>query len=102
MNVIAPRTLRLFWTTHPHAEQPLRQWEKVMRSNRFGSFAELQRTFPSADYVRLEEAEVVIFNIGGNKYRLVVSISFEHQVAFVKRVMTHAEYDRWNRSGRKL
>jgi mRNA interferase HigB len=102
VNVIAPRTLREFWERHPHAQKPLRQWEKAMRANRFRSFGELQWVFPSADYVRIGEAEVVIFNIGGNKYRLVVSVSFEHQAAFIKRVMTHAEYDHWNRGGRPL
>lgn len=65
-----------------------------MTKGRYEHFNALRNTFPSAD---LLEDGLIVFNISGNKYRLVVDIDFGRRVAFIKRVMTHAEYDRWNR-----
>lgn len=98
MNVIAPRTLRAFWEKHPHAETPLQVWLKMMRGSNFTSFSELHAVFPSADYVAAQG--LTIFNIGGNKYRLVTFIRYTSQTVFIKRVMTHAEYTKWNAQGR--
>jgi mRNA interferase HigB len=69
-----------------------------MRKGDYRNFNELRATFPSADRV----APYVIFNIAGNNYRLVAGINFQTQTAFIKRLMTHAEYDKWNRTGRKI
>ena len=99
VNVIAPRTLRAFWQRHPHAQEPLRIWLKLMQQTDFTNWAEIKETFPSPDYLGNEE--LVIFNIGGNKYRLIVNISFSQNRIFIKRIFTHAEYDKWNRGGRK-
>ncbi len=94
MNVIAPHTLRAFWTKHPHAETPLRAWLKDVQKASYANFAELRRAHATADY--LASAELTIFNIGGNKYRLVTFIRYTSRSIFIKRVMTHAEYDKWN------
>ena len=75
VRVIAQRTLRAFWEKHPKAEQPLRSW-----------LQEMKRDFVGDDRV--------IFNIGGNKYRLVVHMSYRRQIAFIKFVGTHKQYDR--------
>ena len=99
VNVIAPRTLRAVWQRHPPAHEPLRIWLKLMQQTDFTNWAEIKETFPSADYLGNEE--LVIFNIGGNKYRLIVDISFSQNRIFIKRIFTHAEYDKWNRGGRK-
>lgn len=99
MNVIAPRTLRSFWERHPHAKEPLMIWLKLMRRTNFANWADLKAAFPSADY--LGQTGIVIFNIGGNKYRLVADVSFSQRRVFIKQVFTHAEYDQWNRGGRK-
>jgi len=98
VHVIAPRTLRAFWQRHPRAQEPLRIWLKIMQQTDFTNWAEIKTAFPSADY--LSDEELVIFNIGGNKYRLIVDISFNQNRFFIKRVFTHAEYDKWNRGGR--
>jgi mRNA interferase HigB len=100
MNVIAPRTLRAFWEKHPHAETPLREWQKDVQKSDYANFAELRATYPSADY--LADAELTIFNIGGNKYRLVTFVRYSAQTIFIKRVMTHAEYTKWNAQGRPI
>lgn len=97
MNVIAPRALRAFWERHPRAEAPLKVWLKLMQSSRYATWGELHDDFPRADYVG--ERRVTIFDIGGNKYRLVTFIRYESQTVFVKHVFTHAEYDTWSRKG---
>jgi mRNA interferase HigB len=60
----------------------------------FGNLAELKRTFQSVDYVRARGRGFHVFNIGGNKYRLVAVVHFNAQKLFIRQVLTHAEYDR--------
>lgn len=98
LNVIAPRTLRAFWKRHPQAEVPLQVWLRDVQKDSYANFAELRAVHGTADYVA--DAELTIFNLGGNRYRLVTFIRYSAQTVFVKRVMTHAEYDKWNARGR--
>lgn len=71
-----------------------------------GDFADLhavREVWPHADLVRAKGGvPVIIFNVGGNKYRLIVSVNWKYKTVFVKRVMTHAEYDEWGKGGRPL
>jgi mRNA interferase HigB len=90
MHVISPKALRNFWARQPDSEQPLRRWYKVVTTRDFGSFAELREAFPSADAVN----DLTVFNIGGNKYRLIASIHFHRHKVYVRHVLTHVEYDR--------
>ncbi len=99
MNVVAPRTLRAFWNRHPQAEQPLKAWQKRIQNRHYANWAELTRDFPRADYIG--NRRLIVFDIGGNKYRLVVFIRYEAQTLFIKYVMTHGEYDEWNKGGRQ-
>jgi mRNA interferase HigB len=98
VNVVAPRTLRAFWERHSPAEAPLKAWQKLMQSNGYANWVELRNDFASADYI--SDRGLTIFNIGGNKYRLVTFIRYESQTVFIKHVFTHAEYDKWNQGGR--
>lgn len=68
-------------------------WRRVIEKNRFGNWAELRRAFSSIDKV----GELTVFDIGGNKYRLIAYIRFEKQIIYIKAVLTHREYDkgRW-------
>jgi len=84
--------LRNFWEQHPDGEQPLRRWHKIMATTVFGDFAELRAAFPSADLVD----DLTVFNIGGNKFRLIASIHFNRQKVYVRHVLTHAEYNLGN------
>jgi len=95
MNVIAPRTLRTFWERHPQAETSLKSWQKLMQSKSYRNWSELKLDWPSADYIW--DRKLTVFNIGGNRYRLVAFIRFQSQTVFIKHVFTHAEYDKWNR-----
>ena len=95
MHVIAKPALVEFWTEHPDAESPLQAWHRTMESGVFADLNELKATFASADYVD----GLTIFNIGGNKYRLIVAIHYNRHKVFIRAVLTHAEYARsaWKR-----
>ena len=90
MHVISRKALRAFWALHPDSEKSLSRWFKIMRQTEFSSFTALHRTFPSADKV----GEFVVFNIAGNKYRLIVSIHFNRGKVYIRHVLTHQAYDR--------
>jgi mRNA interferase HigB len=103
VNVIAPRTLRAFWEKHPQAEVALRQWQRVMQSGRYDSLSQIREVFPHADLAKSSDGSVVtIFNIGGNDFRLVAVVEYQWQAVFIKQVLTHAEYEGWNRAGRPI
>lgn len=88
--------LREFWAVHPDSRGPLESWYRVMTRTDFTDLNALHAVYPSADYVR----PFTVFNVGGNKYRLVLIIDYVARFAKIRHVLTHAEYDRWNREGR--
>jgi mRNA interferase HigB len=90
MQIIAKRTLRLFWEKHPQAETPLRLWHAQVNQASWTGPADIKAMFRSVDFVADNRA---IFNIGGNKYRLIVHVSYTYQRVLVKFVGTHDEYD---------
>lgn len=91
MQVIARRTLRKFWARHSQAEGPIRAWFAVAAKARWADPAEIKRQFgATVDF----GDNRVIFDLGGNKYRLVVHVSFTFGRVLVKFIGTHAEYDR--------
>jgi len=95
MRIISRKALRQFWESHPDSQSPLSRWYKVVSNSDFGSFNELRAAFPSADKV----GDLIVFDIGGNKYRLIASIHFNRNKVYVRHVLTHSEYDRgaWKR-----
>ena len=92
MHVISYRTLREFIETHHTAKTPLVAWYTTAKKAARKNLAEVRQTYPHADIV----GERTVFNIGGNKYRLVVGINYESQVIYIKDVLTHKEYDEEN------
>lgn len=94
VRVISRKHLKEFASGHADAGEPLEAWRKLIHYGRFTSFAELKRTFRTADYVRLTKGGFYIFDIGGNKYRLVAAIHFNRQMLFIRGILTHAEYTR--------
>ena len=90
MRVISRKTLREFWEQHPDSESPLSRWFKLMENTDFTSFEDLRTTFPAADKV----GDLIVFNIAGNKYRLIVAIHFNRGRVYVRHVLTHQEYNR--------
>lgn len=92
MQVIARRTLKEFWARHPRSEGPIRAWLAVASVAHWANPAEIKRQFGNTvDFVGDNRA---IFDLGGNKYRLVVHVSFAFGRVLVKFIGTHAEYDR--------
>ena len=86
-------TLRGFWS-HPgrsDAEQPLRAWVTVAKAADWSKPTDIKEMFRSADILANDR---VVFNIGGNKYRLVVWINYPYRVVYVRFIGTHAQYDR--------
>jgi len=95
VRIIAEGTIRQWASEQARAASSLRQWVKVVRPVRWRSFAELRRTFPSADLVRVQSGRnVVVFNVGGNDFRLVCAVHFNTEMVFALRFMSHAEYSK--------
>lgn len=94
MRVISLKALREFWKRHPEAERPLRLWYKTALAADWTSLQALRKTYPHADGVENENSETLtVFNIGGNKFRLIARIRFDYQLVNIRAVLTHAEYD---------
>jgi mRNA interferase HigB len=91
VEIINENELHQFGKTHPNARKPLANWIDVTKTTLWKNFSEVRETFRSADYVK----DLVIFDIGGNNYRLITSIDYSAQRVYVLEMMTHAEYDRW-------
>lgn len=92
MQVIARRTLRLFWERHPQAEGPIRVWFALVSRSRWRTPSDVKRQFgTSVDFIGDNRA---IFDLGGNKYRLVAHVSYRFGRVLVKFIGTHKEYDR--------
>ncbi len=90
MKIISNSALRAFAAAHPQAEVPLQGWRRVMEKNRFANWAELKTAFNTVDKV----GELAVFDIGGNKFRLIAYIRFEKQILYIKAVLTHQDYDK--------
>jgi mRNA interferase HigB len=90
VKIISNSALRAFAAQHPQAQVPLQGWRRVIEKNRFDTWAALKAAFNTVDKV----GDLVVFNVGGNKYRLVAHIRFEKQIIYIKAVLTHTEYDR--------
>ena len=90
MHVIARPALIAFWRRYPDAQAPLSAWFRLMQSMECASLHELREVFPGADHVD----GLTVFNIGGNKYRLVAAMHYNRQKVYVRGVFTHSEYDR--------
>jgi mRNA interferase HigB len=93
MRIIAVGTLRGFWARPGcgDAEQPLRAWVHVVRAAEWANPADVKRMFRSADILPGGRA---IFDIGGNKYRLIVAVHYRGKRVYIRFIGTHAEYDR--------
>lgn len=91
--MISLKPLREFWERHAEARAPLRLWYRTATEAAWSSLADIRRTYPHADGVTTANGETLtVFNIAGNKYRLVARIRFDYQLINVRAVMTHQEY----------
>ena len=91
MRIIARKTLQDFWQDgHAAAEQPLRAWFAEVSRADWQTMADIKLRYPHASVI---DAERVVFNIGGNKYRLIAKVWFAGQAVYVKFIGTHRAYD---------
>jgi mRNA interferase HigB len=95
MHVITRSRLVEFWNQHSTAKTGLLLWYKITNAATWQNLVELHEIFPSADLV----GNFIVFNIGGNKYRLITLVDYMYQKVFVRAILTHAEYDKedWKR-----
>lgn len=89
MHVITRKRLNLFADQHPDTKSALANWYRLAKQHDFASFAELRSYFPAADQV----GKLTVFNIGGNKVRLIAAVHYNRQKIYIRGVLTHAEYD---------
>lgn len=90
MRIIKRGALIEFWEVHPDAQSSLESWYQVVRSANWRNPAELKQVYPHADLV----GRRTVFNIAGNKYRLIARANYRTQRVFVLHLLTHEQYDR--------
>ena len=90
MHIISKKKLREFWIEWPVAKEPLQAWHRVAEHATWESFADVRQIYSRADQV----GQCTVFDIGGNKFRLVVVIHFNRGKIFVRHVMTHEQYNK--------
>ncbi len=90
MNVISKRCLFEKAAKHPDAKVALQYWFDVARQADWSCLEDIRQTYPATDMVGV----LAIFNIRGNRYRLVVRMSFRRRRIYIKEFLTHAEYDK--------
>lgn len=90
MRIIAKSTLRDYWIAHRDTEQPLLSWYKVANKAIWQNFNEVKQQFGTCKIVGNDR---IVFKIKGNSYRLIVKVSFENQLVWIRFIGTHAEYD---------
>lgn len=96
MHIITRSRLRAFAKDYPDAEEPLDVWYHIVRRARYKTSHEVKADFGTADFIGKRR---VVFDIGGNKYRLVVQIAYRWGRVFIRHVVTHKEYDRLTKKG---
>jgi len=92
MHLISRKKLREFWNAHRDAISSLQSWCKIVENAEWHSFTDVHAVYASADQV----GRFTVFNIGGNKYRLIAVIHFNRSKLYVRHVLTHKEYDNGN------
>lgn len=93
MRVIAQKMLREFWEKNPQSEQPLKAWYQEAVQCDWTTPQDIKYMYRSADFLKDNR---VVFNICGNKYRLIVKINYDKGIVFTRFVGTHAHYDKIN------
>lgn len=90
MRIIARKALKDFWEKHPDSEEPLKAWFKITGEVEWKTPQDVKKLYRNATI--LKDGRMV-FNIAGNKYRLVVWINYPYRVVYIRFVGTHKQYD---------
>ncbi|RLB84218.1 MAG: type II toxin-antitoxin system HigB family toxin [Deltaproteobacteria bacterium] len=90
MHIITRMRLLEFAKKHSDCSSALESWHRIVKHTDFNSFVELRQAFPNADQV----GKLTVFNIGGNKARLIAAIHYNTKRVYIRHILTHKEYDR--------
>ncbi len=90
MNIISKKKITAFTDKHSQSKSSFDTWYSIVKKQTFENFNEVRQLFPSADQVK----NFVVFNIGGNNYRLIALINYRKGNLFVRHILTHTEYDK--------
>jgi len=90
MRIITRRRLIEFVEKYPDSANALFSWYKIISRGDYNSFNDLRKAFPHADVV----GNLTVFNIGGNKYRLIAAVHYNRKIVYIRHVLTHSEYDK--------
>jgi mRNA interferase HigB len=94
VRIIKPSSVKAYGRQYPLIDSALRAWLNVAKVREWANLSDVRRDFPHADGVVVRSGNTVtVFNIGGNKYRLIVAIKYQFQRIYVLRCLTHVEYD---------
>ena len=91
MRIIAVSTLRNFWERHGDAEEPLKAWYQEARTANWATPHEIKAAYRHASVLGDNR---IVFNVAGNKYRLIVKFNYAFGIGYIRFIGTHAEYDR--------
>ena len=89
MHIITRKRLNDFAQRYPSSRSALRRWYRLVKNSNFISFSDLRESFPDADRV----GKLTVFNIGGNKVRLIAAIHYNRKKLYIRSVITHEEYN---------
>jgi mRNA interferase HigB len=90
MRIIKRAALVRFWSQHPDAKASLEAWFGIVRKAKWTSPIEMKQVYGNADLV----GRRTVFNIAGNKYRLIARVNYVSQTVFVLHVLKHSDYDK--------
>src|ERR1700680_5302592 len=90
VRIIKRGALEKFWREHPDGKANLEAWYAVVRKADWKTPVELKQVYPNADLV----GRRTVFNIAGNKYRLIARVNYVSQTVFVLQLLTHSDYDK--------
>ena len=91
LRIISKKILREFWEKHSDSQQQLKSWFQETSAVEWKNPKEIKKEYPSASFLVDNR---VVFNIKGNKYRLIVKINYDYHMIWIRFVGTHAEYDK--------
>ena len=95
MRIIKTSMLKEYWEGHREAEASLRTWAEQTKAAEWRNFAQVRKTFPSADQVTVASGRaVVVFNVAHNRYRLITAVHYNMRIVYTLMILPHKEYGR--------
>lgn len=91
MHIISFKKLRDFFMRHREAEESMKAWNRIVENAEFSDFHEVREVFNTASIA----GKFTIFNVGGNKYRIITVVHYAAKRVYVRHVQTHSEYTKW-------